>query len=306
MNTEELLKKRKIYKNPKEIIYWDKYLHEDVQFIRNRRFYHYYNEIPYTRWPFYLRIILFYTLFYGILYFNKYSLAPIFLSTSFIGLLYYIYMWFYDLIIESLIFGKYNRKLRSVIIAGFMLFSLSEVILFGGFFWTFFDRFFHLSSVIGASSIPLGLEVFVWYKKPLYATLILLFSAIAFNGANYSMKWGSWTFAVFFSSFGIFLGYIFLIIQVTEYNHLVFSMADSVFGSRFYLLTGFHGLHVIIGMIFLNVQHERLVSWHFTRERHLGYSLAMIYWHFVDIIWIFLFFFIYVFNNVGFQDFIII
>jgi heme/copper-type cytochrome/quinol oxidase subunit 3 len=221
-------------------------------------------------------------------------------------LVFWTSMWFMDLINESLIFGKYNRKLRSVIVAGFMIFLTSEVLLFGGFFWAFFDRFFHVPGITGGTSIPMGLEVLIWYKKPLYATLILLFSAIVFNGASYCMKWGSWTYAVAYSAFGLFLGYISLVIQVSEYKHLAFSMSDGVYGSCFYLLTGFHGFHVLVGMIFLNIQHERLVSWHFSRERHLGYSLAMIYWHFVDIVWIFLFFFVYVFNNVGFENFSIV
>lgn len=281
--------------------YWEEYVKLDTQFVRDRRYYHYYNEIPYTRWPTYICISLFYVMFYGVLAFNKYEYTSILAVTSLVTMVFWVAMWFIDLINESLIFGKYNRKLRSVIVAGFMIFLTSEVLLFGGFFWAFFDRFFHVSAITGGSSIPIGLEVLVWYKKPLYATLILLFSAIVFNGASYCMKWGSWTYAVAYSAFGLFLGYIFLFIQVSEYKHLAFSMSDGVYGSCFYLLTGFHGFHVLVGMIFLNIQHERLVSWHFSRERHLGYSLAMIYWHFVDIIWIFLFFFVYVFNNIGFQ-----
>jgi cytochrome c oxidase subunit 3 len=257
-------------------------------------------------WPYNICIALFFVLFYGVLAFNKYDYMGILSISSLITMIFWITMWFKDILTESMIFGKYNRKLRSVIVAGFMLFLVSEVFLFGGFFWAFFDRFFHTPVVLGGSSIPLGFEVLIWYKKPLYATLILLFSAIAFNGANYSMKWGSWTFAVIYSTFGLILGLIFLIIQVSEYKHLTFSITDSVFGSCFYLLTGFHGCHVVIGMIFLTIQHERLVSWQFSRERHLGYSLAMIYWHFVDIVRIFLFFFIYVFNNSGFSNFNII
>jgi len=256
-------------------------------------------------WPIYICIEVTFLVLFGFFY--------LYYNTSIIQTAFFVHLpililcvsfWFNDLFIESSVFGKYNRKIRSVIVAGMMLFLLSEVFLFGAFFWAFFDRIFHPSAMIGSTSVPLGMETFLWYKKPLYATLILLFSAIAFNGANYSMKWGSWTYAVAFSTFGIFLGCLFMIIQIHEYKHLSFSMSDTVIGSCFYLLTGFHGFHVIIGLLFLTVQHERLVAMHFTRERHLGYSLAMIYWHFVDIVWIFLFLFLYVFNFYSIIDFI--
>jgi len=301
---EELLKKRKIYNGENVVKYWDKYLKEDVQFVKERRYFHYYNDIPYTRWPAYICIGLFYGIFYGLLSWNGIEYTGILSLISFVLMIYAVMLWFFDILNESMIFGKYNRKLRSVIVAGFMIFLASEVFLFGGFFWAFFDRFFHTPAIVGGNSVPMGIELFVWYKKPLYATLILLFSAIVFNGASYSMKWGSWTYSVAYSSFGLLLGLIFLVIQVNEYKHLAFSITDTVFGSCFYLLTGFHGFHVIVGMIFLTIQHERLVGWQFSRERHLGYSLAMIYWHFVDIVWIFLFIFVYVLNTMGYQNFV--
>jgi heme/copper-type cytochrome/quinol oxidase subunit 3 len=303
-NTVELLNERKLYKTEKELDYWDQYLAKDVEFVKERRHYHYYNEIPYTMWPIYICNALFYVIFYGILALNGQDYVAIFSISSLCVMVFAIMLWFYDLLNESMMFGKYNRKLRSVIVAGFMIFLASEVFLFGGFFWAFFDRFFHTPAILGGVSVPMGIEVFVWYKKPLYATLILLFSAIAFNGASYCMKWGSWTYAVAYSTFGILLGCIFLIIQVHEYKHLTFNITDTVYGSCFYLLTGFHGFHVVVGMIFLTIQHERLISWQFTRERHLGYSLAMIHWHFVDIVWIFLFIFVYVLNTMGYQDFV--
>jgi heme/copper-type cytochrome/quinol oxidase subunit 3 len=235
---------------------------------------------------------------------NKWiNIYPLFIL-SVVSLFYFIYLWLVDLVVESTWLGKYNRKLRSVIVAGFILFLASEVFLFGGFFWAYFDRFFHLPAVTGSNSISLGVEVFVWYKKPLYGTIVLLFSTVAFNGANYCMKWGSYYYCEAFFAVGLFLGFLFLVLQATEYIHLSFNISDSVYSSCFYLLTGFHGFHVVVGLIFLTVQVWRFSNNHFTRERHLGLLLAMMYWHFVDIVWIFLFIFVYLCNNCGFPQYI--
>ena len=151
----------------------------------------------------------------------------------------FCYLWFRDLIIESYVFGKYNRKLRSAIAAGFVLFLGSECLLFGGFFWMYLDRIFHSPAVYGGTSIPLGVEILVWYKKPLYVTLVLLMSSLGINGANYNMKWGSWTIAVVYSLSGILLGCLFLVLQVSEYIHLSFSMSDTVYGSGFLSINWF-------------------------------------------------------------------
>lgn len=298
LNTNMLNFERK-WQSIEELNYWTKYLKEDIKYTRERRFYHYYNDIPYTRWPFYMCVNLFFLIFYGLLYINKYIWAGPLTIIAGILLVFYFFSWMDDMTTESFVFGKYNRKLRSVIVFGFVLFLVSEVLLFAGFFWAFFDRFFHPSAITGGNSMPMGLEILIWYKKPLYGTVVLLFSAIAFNGASYCMKWGSWTVAVLYSYLGLFLGYLFYVIQINEYRHLSFGISDSVYAGSFYLLTGFHGFHVVIGITFLVYQVMRLINWEFTRERHLGFSLAMVYWNFVDIVWIFLFFALYVFNNGG-------
>lgn len=287
----------------KIVFFWHNFLKKDVSFLNERKYYHYYNEIPYTIWPFYISEMLFIGIYFGVLFLNGIKSGILSLiSLSLLALA--VFLWFYDILTESLIFGKYNRKLRRVIVIGFVLFLISEVFVFLGFFWAFFDRFFHNPGILGGISIPMGLEVFVSYKKPLYATIILLYSTIAFNGANYAFKWSTWSLSIAYSLFGLLLGCIFLAIQVTEYRHLTFNITDTVYGSCFYLLTGFHGFHVVVGLVFLSIQHDRLISWTISQERHLGYILAMIYWHFVDIVWIFLFIFMYYLNNKGYPEFL--
>lgn len=272
------------------------YINQDVAFVNERKYYHYYNDIPYTRWPFYACGFIFLMLFYTTLYLNKYEYTGLFAIISLLLLIYNIFGWFFDMLKESMVFGKYNRKVRKTLVAGFILFLVSEVLFFAGFFWTYFDRFFHLSAFIGSRSVPFGLEMSIWYKKPLIATLILITSGYLGNAAHYWMKMKDWNKAVSYSITCILFGYLFLIMQLEEYMHLLFDISDSVFGSIFYLMTGFHGFHVIIGMIFLNFQHDRLYYYHFSQERNLGYGLALVYWHFVDIIWILLYISLYLLN----------
>jgi cytochrome c oxidase subunit 3 len=297
------LKKEKIYsffQNEKDRINMEKYINQDVVFTTERRFFHYYNDVPYTRWPFYACGFIFLFLFYGVLYINKYDFTGYFVVISFILFAYNVFGWFNDMLKESMVFGKYNKKVRKTLAAGFILFLVSETLLFSGFFWTYFDRFFHPSAFLGNRSVPYGLEMAIWYKKPLIATLILIASGYIGNCAHYWMKMKDWHVAMFYSIFCILFGYLFLVMQLEEYMHLLFDISDSVFGSAFYLLTGFHGLHVIVGMLLLNFQHDRLYYYHFSQERNLGYGLALIYWHFVDIIWILLYVSIYVLNyNIG-------
>jgi heme/copper-type cytochrome/quinol oxidase subunit 3 len=93
------------------------------------------------------------------------------------------------------------------------------------------------------------------------------------------------------------LGFAFLGLQAAEYYGSPFDISDGVYGSTFYLLTGFHGLHVIIGWVFLAVCLSRMRAWHFTAERHLGYEMAIWYWHFVDVIWLGLYLAVYVWGG---------
>ena len=272
------------------------YIEEDVQFVNERKYYHYFNDIPYTRWPFYICGFTFLMMFYLVLFLNKYEHTGTLLIISLVLLIYNVFGWFFDMLKESMVFGRYNRKVRKTLVAGFILFLVSEILLFAGFFWTYFDRFFHLPGLLGGRSVPFGLEMSIWYKKPLVATLVLITSGYLGNAAHYWMKMKDWHLSIFYSVLCILFGYLFLIMQLEEYMHLLFDISDSVFGSIFYLMTGFHGAHVIIGMLFLNFQHDRLYYYHFSQERNLGYGLALVYWHFVDIIWILLYVSLYLLN----------
>ena len=179
-----------------------------------------------------------------------------------------------------------------------MLFLLSEIMIFGSFFWVFFDRLFHLSYVTGYLSVPTSVELIRWFKEPLYATVVLVASGYTCNYSYYLFRENDLLQAYLYSFLTNLLGCIFLYIQYMEYSHLKFTISDTVYCAVFFLLTGFHGTHVLIGTLFLFVQYW--IKWKEGNNNLLGLTLALIYWHFVDIIWIFLFIFVYLFNNLDY------
>jgi heme/copper-type cytochrome/quinol oxidase subunit 3 len=256
---------------------------------------HYFNDILYTAWPFYIGWSVFFFLFFFLMLMKQIAIAYYLILISFFSLLWMLGGWFYDMIIESFVYGKYSRKLRQAINYGFLLFLVSEAFLFFGFFWGYFDRVFDSVVHTGNSSLPFGIEPLYKNIKPIFATFLLVRSGFLINLSYVSIKY-SWMRALQFSYGSIVLGGIFLFIQYMEYSSLLFTINDNVFCSVFYMLTGFHGFHVIVGLIFLLIQQERLHLCQFNRERQQGFVLGVIYWHFVDYIWIFLFISVYVLN----------
>jgi len=264
---------------------------------------HYFNHIEYTPWPFYISIWTGLLIFFFLLYVNKYtSVKPYALLFVFLGLFFQIENWNKDIIIESTYFGRYNKKIHSALVTGFFLFLVSEVMLFGGFFWAYFDRIFFLSSYIDNISrlsplshpwVPVD-----WYRLPVLGTLLLVSSGYLCNLGYYSFKIGLKDMSYISLVGSISLGILFLFIQEFEYLEFRLTISDGVFSSLFFLLTGFHGMHVLVGLIMLSTQSDRLWDTHFSLQRATGFSFAVIYWHFVDIIWIFLFVFVYWLNNI--------
>jgi len=256
---------------------------------------HYFNDILYTSWPFYIGFSIFFFLFFFVLSLKQIDIAYYFIFISLFSFLCMLAGWFKDMIVESVIYGKYSRKLRQALNYGFILFLVSEIFLFVGFFWGYFDRIFDPVVLSGNNSLPFGIEPLYKNIKPIFATFLLVCSGFLINLSYISIKY-SWMRALQFSYGSIILGGLFLFIQYMEYTTLLFTINDNVFCSSFYMLTGFHGFHVIVGLIFLLIQQERLYICEFTRQRQQGFVLGVMYWHFVDYIWIFLFISVYVLN----------
>ncbi len=182
---------------------------------------------------------------------------------------------------------------------GMILFIASEVMFFVAWFWAYFNAALFPSMHEGIDGVwpPTGVELLDPFVFPLINTVILLLSGTTVTWAHHAMihgdrkgfKQGLWL--------TIILGVIFSCVQAFEYKHAEFGMSGNIYGSTFFMATGFHGFHVIIGTIFLAVCLARAYKGHFTPQQHFGFEAAAWYWHFVDVVWLFLFISIYVWGS---------
>lgn len=201
--------------------------------------------------------------------------------------------WTKDLIIESVYMGYHTNAVKKNLAQGFMLFILSETMFFIGFFWGYFHFSLAPAALIGLQWPPEGIKPINPSGLAFINTVLLLYSSVTLHYAYklFFTKNPAKTFHFLFIT--IILGIIFLICQIIEYINLHFSINSSVYGSIFFLLTGCHGLHVFVGLILLIISSFRLLKAHFSKSSHLGFKVAIWYWHFVDIIWIFVYLIIY-------------
>ncbi|MBL8673906.1 MAG: cytochrome c oxidase subunit 3 [Rhodospirillales bacterium] len=216
-------------------------------------------------------------------------------------LLVLLTMWFWwaDVIRESRI--NHTPVVQLGLRYGMMLFIASEVFFFLAFFWAFFDASLYpgaynmpaRTEFTGGVWPPKGVSPFDPFDLPLMNTLILLLSGTTVTWAHHAILEGDQKNAVRGLLVTVILGAFFTAVQAYEYAHAAFGFKDGIYSSTFYMATGFHGFHVLVGTIFLTVCLFRAMKGHFKPEQHFGFEAAAWYWHFVDVVWIFLFFAIY-------------
>nr|YP_863654.1 cytochrome c oxidase subunit III [Nymphon gracile]ABF93286.1 cytochrome c oxidase subunit III [Nymphon gracile] len=199
-----------------------------------------------------------------------------------------MFQWWRDTIREATFQGKHTMKVVSGIKFGMILFIFSEVMFFFSFFWTYFHSSLSPTMEIGMVWPPTGIKMFNPMMIPLLNTLVLITSGISVTWAHHSLMVDyKDVFKALMCT--IFLGLFFTILQMMEYWEATFTITDSVFGSIFYATTGMHGMHVIIGTMFMIVCTLRVKMNHFTKSHHTGMELMIWYWHFVDVVWLFLY-----------------
>lgn len=176
---------------------------------------------------------------------------------------------------------------------GILLFIVSEALFFLGIFWAFFHSALTPTVELGAQWPPVGIDPVNPFELPLLNTVILLSSGATVTYAHHSLISGKRKGAFYGSIATIFLAIVFTGFQAIEYNVSSFTISDGVFGTCFYFGTGFHGFHVIIGTIFLCAALWRIYAQHFTDSHHVGFEGGILYWHFVDVVWLFLYVSVY-------------
>lgn len=254
---------------------------------------HQYHILTLSPWPLFVSNTILALVLVTTAYFHNYINRPEIILGMIILTAIIISLWFRDIVRESTFQGNHTKKVQISIRYGMILFILSEVMFFFGFFWAYFHASLAPTIELGAVWPPLGIPLINGLGIPLANTLILLISGISATWTHHSLITGDRKSSINGLLITIFLGIIFTFFQIYEYNHADFSINDSVYGSAFYLLTGFHGFHVFIGTILIIVSLIRLYKFHFTTTHHLGLELALWYWHFVDVVWICLFIIIY-------------
>jgi len=201
--------------------------------------------------------------------------------------------WWEDVIREATLEGQHTNSVASGLRLGMILFIISEIMFFFGFFWAFFYLSFNPNPNMGCIWPSNFITSVSPWTVPLLNTLILLTSGGTITAAHAFINQGLKNEAIVGTNITVWLAIFFLYIQRFEYTSAPFGISDSAYGSCFFLLTGFHGFHVFVGALFLYVCMLRLLDDHFTIERHLGFEFAAWYWHFVDVVWLFLFIALY-------------
>tara|TARA_R110002110_G_scaffold376568_2_gene586854 strand:- start:367006 stop:367860 length:855 start_codon:yes stop_codon:yes gene_type:complete len=207
--------------------------------------------------------------------------------------------WWRDVIDEAHVQKMHTKVVQLSLRYGMMLFIISEVMFFAAWFWAFFGAALFPTESIGSVWPPDGVEVFNPFDLPLLNTMILLTSGFTVTWAHHDIRAGNMPHAAKMLGWTVLLGLLFTALQAFEYANAPFGFRDGIYSSTFYMATGFHGFHVIVGTVFLAVCWFRTAKGQFTADHHFGFEAAAWYWHFVDVVWLFLFSFVYVWSTFG-------
>nr|YP_010704178.1 cytochrome c oxidase subunit III [Julodis variolaris]WCO87684.1 cytochrome c oxidase subunit III [Julodis variolaris] len=252
---------------------------------------HPYHLVEVSPWPLYGALSAMITMSGLIKWFHQFN--PNLFLMGMICMMMIMYQWWRDVSREGTLQGLHTYQVTMGLRWGMILFITSEVFFFISFFWAFFHSSLSPTVEIGMIWPPKGITPFNPVQIPLLNTLILLTSGITVTWAHHALMENNYNQATQGLALTVILGLYFTALQAFEYYEAPFTIADAVYGSTFFMATGFHGLHVIIGSTFLLVCLFRHYMNHFSQIHHFGFEAAAWYWHFVDVVWLFLYISIY-------------
>ena len=274
----------------------------------NQKINHRFHLVDSSQWPVLTAISALSMLLGAVMYLGYYSNGLLVLELGFLSVLINVSCWWRDVVREGTFDGFHHEKVQKGLRLGMILFIVSEVMFFFGFFWAYFHASLSPAMELGGVWPPVGIHAFDPWGLPFFNTLLLLFSGASITWAHYVIDIGEenvddFEDILYYGEmdgitgfyFTIFLAVVFTLVQIKEYKEAPFSIADGVYGSSFFMATGFHGFHVIIGTTFIIVMFFRHNRGHFSHEdnHYIGFESAIWYWHFVDVVWLFLFIIIY-------------
>nr|YP_009541985.1 cytochrome c oxidase subunit III [Neogoniolithon spectabile]AYR06655.1 cytochrome c oxidase subunit III [Neogoniolithon spectabile] len=244
-------------------------------------------------WPFMAAFSAFSSATGAVLYMHAYKIGITVLTFGFLMLLFTMFVWWRDVVRESTFEGHHTGIVQRGLRYGVLLFIVSEILFFCSLFRAFFHSSLAPTVEVGSMWPPRGINVLNPWEIPFLNTLILLLSGCTVTWSHHALTSNKRTEAYFSLLITVLLATIFTSLQIFEYNMADFRLSDGIYGSTFYMATGFHGFHVFIGTVFLLICTIRVYQYQLTQEHHFGFEAAAWYWHFVDVVWLFLFVSIY-------------
>ena len=250
---------------------------------------HPFHLVDSSPWPLQTSIVLGTAVASFVLTFAQFQGGAVLFWLALFSLITHMTLWFNDVIGEGSLNGDHTSVVMKGLVLGMTLFIVTEIVFFGFIFWGYLHS--SLSPVVELGSLwpPLGIDPLDAKAIPTLNTVLLLSSGAGVTWSHHALLGGNRKGAILGLIITIILASVFTILQGYEYVTASFTMSDSTYGNTFFLGTGAHGLHVIMGTIMLAVAGARLVSYHFTNSHHVGYEAAILYWHFVDIVWLILY-----------------
>jgi len=244
-------------------------------------------------WPLLTSFALLVMTIGAVMYFHGFTNGGYLLSLGFILTSSAMILWFRDVAIEGTYMGNHTSQVQKGLTIGVALFIVSEIFAFLSIFWAFFHSSLAPTIEIGNSWPPFGIEALDPFAIPLLNTILLLSSGAFVTYGHHALIQGDRRGAILGTLLTIIFAILFTGLQYYEYLEAGFTIADSVYGSVFFCSTGLHGLHVIVGTLFILVGFIRMINYHLTDSHHQGFEAAILYWHFVDVVWLFLFIAVY-------------